>query len=357
MASPKETRIKKIDEMLSTLRKNPKGNKETIKSYEDEKKMLRARIDKSAKVQARKGSAAEGKAARKQITQKGMTDAESIFASFLVGGGIATGILKTLMQVKGIADVVSWFGGLKNKPSLPTVVKQIEKQTGKKVALPKPPAKLQLQGPPKPQLPVPKPAPKPPARTDAKLPTVTKPAPKQMKLPSAKTTGAAINRLIKTVAATAAIHGGTSAVEPPEPTALAAPVPRKKPAKPVQTEGISKRKDDMSGRKYKEKRKKDKEDTLKRDMTKAKSLRSALDDMSAAERKSLGPITNFMEKALGLNRDKAAIERDMYITKKLEEEQGFIGGNKRGGRISKPTKKYAMNRGGKVASVRKPTRA
>ena len=82
--------------------------------------------------------------------------------------------------------------------------------------------------------------------------------------------------------------------------------------------------------------------------------------MSAAERKSLGPVTNFMEKALGLNRDKATIERDMKITEDLEKELGFSGGKKKGGRVKKRSvshKKYAMNRGGKVASVRKPTRA
>jgi len=106
------------------------------------------------------------------------------------------------------------------------------------------------------------------------------------------------------------------------------------------------------------KTKKTKEAALKRDMTKSKALRSTLDRMSAAERKSLGPVTNFMEKLLGLNRDKAAIERDMAVSKKLDEAIGFSGGKKRGGRVSKPSKKkYVMNRGGKVASVRKPTRA
>ena len=48
----------------------------------------------------------------------------------------------------------------------------------------------------------------------------------------------------------------------------------------------------------------------------------------------------------------------MKVTEDLEKELGFSGGKKRGGRVySPPRKKYAMNRGGKVASIRKPTRA
>jgi len=109
--------------------------------------------------------------------------------------------------------------------------------------------------------------------------------------------------------------------------------------------------------------KRDKDAALKRDKDKATKLRSALDKMSAAERKSLGPVTNFMEKFLGLNRDKATIERDMAADKKIEEELKDemleFYGKKRGGKVTakRPTaKKYAMNRGG-MASLRKPTRA
>ena len=67
------------------------------------------------------------------------------------------------------------------------------------------------------------------------------------------------------------------------------------------------------------------------------------------------PITERVEKLLGLNRSPAQIRKDMQVTEDLEKELGFSGGQKRGGRITR--KKYAMNRGGKVASIRKPTRA
>jgi len=133
-----------------------------------------------------------------------------------------------------------------------------------------------------------------------------------------------------------------------------------KEAKSKVPAGISEIKDDRSGRKYKAKRKKERETKQADDITAAQKVRGAVDKMSAAERKSLGPVTNFMEKLLGLNRDKATIERDMKVTEDLEKELGFSGGKKRGGRVKKRSvshKKYAMNRGGKVASIRKPTRA
>lgn len=95
-----------------------------------------------------------------------------------------------------------------------------------------------------------------------------------------------------------------------------------------------------------------------KDTKKAKEARAALDKISTAERKALGPITNFMEELFGLNRDKATYERDVAITRELEARDR--GGMKRGGKVkkttSKPTKKYAMNRGGKVTGLRKPSR-
>ena len=75
--------------------------------------------------------------------------------------------------------------------------------------------------------------------------------------------------------------------------------------------------------------------------------------------KGLDPITAAMEKFFGTNRTAQEIRDQMDITEKLEARDR--GGMKRGGKVkktkSKPTKKYAMNRGGKVTSVRKPTRA
>ena len=69
-------------------------------------------------------------------------------------------------------------------------------------------------------------------------------------------------------------------------------------------------------------------------------------------------VTKFMEELLGLNRSASQIEKDLKVTEELESRDR--GGMKRGGRAKKPSvsrKTYAMNRGGKVASVRKPTRA
>ena len=75
--------------------------------------------------------------------------------------------------------------------------------------------------------------------------------------------------------------------------------------------------------------------------------------------KGLDPITAAMEKFFGTNRTAQEIRDQMDITEKLDARDR--GGMKRGGKVkktkSKPTKKYAMNRGGKVTSVRKPTRA
>jgi|10_taG_2_1085330.scaffolds.fasta_scaffold15925_3 hypothetical protein len=52
---------------------------------------------------------------------------------------------------------------------------------------------------------------------------------------------------------------------------------------------------------------------------------------------------------------------DIDVSYDFPTEEEARGGMKRGGKVkktkSKPTKKYAMNRGGKVTSVRKPTRA
>ena len=285
-----------------------------------------AKASRAAGEEARKGFSAEQ---TKGFSDKtGTTDAESIFASFLVGGGIATGILKTLMKVKGIGDVVRWFKELKNEPSLPTVIKQIEKKTGEKVALPKPPA-----------------------RTDAKPPVVAKPAPKQMQLPSAKTTGAAINRLIKTVAATAAIHGGTSAAEPPKPSATAAvaPVPREKPAPP---------KAEIVSPKVKEKVKVPAGIAGRKDQMGAKTGTDKKLPEDISWKKRLDPVTKFMEELLGTKRTAARIKKDMAAVKEREDETEFYG-QKRGGKVTakRPsTKKYAMNRGG-MASLRKPTRA
>ena len=69
-------------------------------------------------------------------------------------------------------------------------------------------------------------------------------------------------------------------------------------------------------------------------------------------------VTKKMEELLGLNRSASQIEKDLKVTEELESRDR--GGMKRGGRAKKPSvsrKTYAMNRGGKVASVRKPTRA
>jgi hypothetical protein len=321
-----------------------------------------AKASRAAGEEARKGFSAEQ---TKGFSDKtGTTDAESIFASFLVGGGIATGILKTLMKVKGIGDVVRWFKELKNEPSLPTVIKQIEKKTGEKVALPKPPARTDAKPPARTDAKPPaRTDAKPPARTDAKPPVVTKPAPKQMQLPSAKTTGAAINKFLRTAAATAAIHGGTSAAKPPKPSATAAPRPEGKPAKPVQTEGISKRKDDMSGRKYKEKRKKEKVEVPagiagRKDQMGAKTGTDKKLPEDISWKKGHDPVTKFMEELLGTKRTVAQVKKDMAAVKEREDETEFYG-QKRGGKVTakRPsTKKYAMNRGG-MASLRKPTRA
>jgi len=72
-------------------------------------------------------------------------------------------------------------------------------------------------------------------------------------------------------------------------------------------------------------------------------------------KEGLDPITAKMEELFGTKRTAKEIKDDMKVTETLEKELGFTGGQKRGGRITR--KKYAMNRGGKVASIRKPTRA
>jgi hypothetical protein len=83
------------------------------------------------------------------------------------------------------------------------------------------------------------------------------------------------------------------------------------------------------------------------------SLESALDSVKSL----VSSVTPKMESFFGLNRSDEQIEKDMAVTAELEERD-FRGGKKKGGRVSKPSrKKYSMNKGGKVASVRKPTRA
>ena len=83
------------------------------------------------------------------------------------------------------------------------------------------------------------------------------------------------------------------------------------------------------------------------------ALESALDTVKSL----VSSVTPKMESFFGLNRSDEQIEKDMAVTAELEERD-FRGGKKKGGRVSKPSrKKYSMNKGGKVASVRKPTRA
>jgi hypothetical protein len=92
----------------------------------------------------------------------------------------------------------------------------------------------------------------------------------------------------------------------------------------------------------------------RKNITKKKdSLESALDSVKSL----VSSVTPKMESFFGLNRSDEQIEKDMAVTAELEERDSR-GGKKKGGRVSKPSrKKYSMNRGGKVASVRKPTRA
>jgi len=77
-------------------------------------------------------------------------------------------------------------------------------------------------------------------------------------------------------------------------------------------------------------------------------------------KKGHDPITKFMEELLGTKRTVAQVKKDMAASKASEDEMLEFYGKKKGGKVTakRPTaKKYAMNRGGKVASVRKPTRA
>ena len=83
------------------------------------------------------------------------------------------------------------------------------------------------------------------------------------------------------------------------------------------------------------------------------ALESALDTVKSL----VSSVTPKMESFFGLNRTDEQIKEDMAKHAELEERD-FRGGKKKGGRVSKPSrKKYSMNKGGKVASVRKPTRA
>ena len=73
-------------------------------------------------------------------------------------------------------------------------------------------------------------------------------------------------------------------------------------------------------------------------------------------------FTKKMEKLLGLNRSSAQIDKDVAATKELDKDLLYKGGKvKSRSKVSRgntsASKKYTMNRGGKVASVRKPTRA
>lgn len=77
---------------------------------------------------------------------------------------------------------------------------------------------------------------------------------------------------------------------------------------------------------------------------------------AASDDSKLDPVTKRLEKFFGLNRSAEQIKKDMEETERLSGTSRL----KRGGKVKKQsvsTKKYAMNRGGKVASIRKPTRA
>ena len=296
---------------------------------------------------ANKGFSFENEKSRTRIDKKGMSKGESIFASFLVGGGVGGGIVNAIIKTAKIGGVIDWFNGLKKKPSLDTVTKKIKKETGKQVKLPKPKIKPaatkppQLKGPSKSQL---------PAVTKPKPPVVTKPAPKQINLPSLK-------KPIKTypfgrtAAATAAIHGGPSDSKAAEP-----PIPKHRPAgkktKINQAETANKQQEGLSVEKplkiTKINQRPQKTDTRQEGLSAEEDTRDAL--------------TKKMEKLLGLNRSSTQIRKDLAATKKLDKDLLYRGGKvKSRSKVSRgntsASKKYTMNRGGKVASVRKPTRA
>ena len=94
---------------------------------------------------------------------------------------------------------------------------------------------------------------------------------------------------------------------------------------------------------------------------KAKDAETLKEFIAKSRRQNEDPrdsVTKFMEELLGLNRSASQIEKDLKVTEELESRDR--GGMKRGGRAKKPSvsrKTYAMNRGGKVAPVRKPNRA
>ena len=69
--------------------------------------------------EAQKGFSAEKTKGKSNKT--GMTDAESIFVSFLATGGVGGAAVKALMKLPGLTKIADWFSKQTEKPSMATV--------------------------------------------------------------------------------------------------------------------------------------------------------------------------------------------------------------------------------------------
>ena len=371
MATPKEKRIKKIDKLLSTLRKNPKGNESVIKGYENEKKDLLGRIARSAKAQARKGSSAETEKARTRITKTGMTEAETIGYSFLAGGPAAKaaslvlkGVFNTPAALKAMPAALKAAqvylpklqklvskeakAAAKQLKNIINVLRGKVKVTELKAAAPKTgtAGRMVTRA----------------GRFEGKIPeSVAKAADK-----IAKSQNIAVkigkSATGKTVVGTLSIGGviwyilsdDKDAVSETEAEAVLAE--KTTPAVVVKEPD---EKDTTKTSKPPENRKVPPSILERKDQMGASRKTAKKAPKKDAWKKGLDPVTVFVEELLDLKRTEEEIKEQMKETKRLTSRDLLRGG----GRIRKKsitprnTKMYAMNRGGKVASVRKPTRA
>jgi len=135
MAGVKEKKIKKIDEMLSLLRRNPIGNDSLIKSYEKEKEDLLGMIDRAA--QYKLDRAADAKKAKELQTKTGMTEAESLAIITILGASGPTALLKSLALIKGLPSAIQFLpklaklGGKEAKKAYKSLKNAVDVARGK----------------------------------------------------------------------------------------------------------------------------------------------------------------------------------------------------------------------------------
>jgi len=348
MAGAKE---KKIEELKKTIAGLNPSMKETIKGYKDEIKMLQARIDKSAKAEAKKGFSAETEESKKRITKTGMTEGEKLAIATILGASGPGAVIKAISAVKALPSAakllpkLAELGGARAKKAYKSLKSALDVARGKGKATNLPAAggrgKVIIRG-------------KKGEFSGALSPSTAK---------IAEVTGKVARSPVTRTAAGA----GTAA-------AIVLALQNAKEDEKAEEAKIASNKVEVKKIEVKKAElKKAKAEKAEAEKAKAEKAQQILDDFKASGRRVNKKVVKASKEAASFDKDKDIFHKIAYgiaqltgqkpsvkynDSEKFDDQMEFYG-KKRGGKVTakRPsTKKYAMNRGG-MASVRKPTRA